>query len=117
MAVPWHPLPTARERGPEPMGPTLDRVLRTLGGAPAGVVGALFGRWEEIVGPQLAGHARPVAVQDGVLVVGVDDPAWATQVRFLEVELVRRVGDVTGSTDVSRVEVRVRRAEPRTQRP
>jgi predicted nucleic acid-binding Zn ribbon protein len=115
--VPWQPLPNAREQEPERVGPALDRVLRGLGAAPAGVVGSLFARWEDIVGAQLAGHARPLGLHDGVLAIGVDDPAWATQVRFLESELIRRVREVTGSAEVARVEVRVRRADRRAAPP
>jgi len=92
------------------MARSLDRVVRGLGGTPAEVVGTLFGRWEEIVGPQIAAHARPVAVREGVLVVTVDDPAWATQVRFLEAEMLRRLVEVTGGGEITSIEVRVRPA-------
>ena len=92
------------------MGESLDRLVRGLGGTPAGVLGARFSRWEAIVGPQLAAHARPAAVRAGTLVVAVDDPAWASQVRFLEAELVRNVAEVTGATEITSVEVCVRRS-------
>jgi hypothetical protein len=94
---------------PRPVTESLDRVLRSLRGGDARGTGTLHGRWEEIVGPEIATHARPVKLSDGRLVVDVDEPAWATQLRFLEAELVTRLRDVGGLT-VSHVEVRVRRS-------
>ena len=43
-----------------------------------------------------------------LLVVTVDDPAWATQLKFLESTLRRRLAEVAGAT-VERIEVRVSR--------
>ncbi len=42
--------------------------------------------------------------------VAVADPAWATQLRFLEGELLERIAAATGSDEVRAIEVRVRRA-------
>ncbi len=69
--------------------------------------GSVFADWEEIVGAQLAGHARPRSLRDGVLVVAVEDPAWATQLRFLEAELVGRISRSTGTDEVRAIRVRV----------
>ena len=41
------------------------------------------------------------------LLVEVDDPAWATQVRYLASDLTARLADVTGVT-VDGIDVRVR---------
>ena len=80
----------------EPVAVTaaLDRVLRSLrGGAGRREVGGVFGRWEEAVGPAVAAHVRPVRLERGTLLVEVDDPAWATQVRFLADDVRRRLFD------------------------
>jgi predicted nucleic acid-binding Zn ribbon protein len=105
--VPWEPLPSSAETDPSPVGASLDRLVRHLGGPSAGSVGGLFDRWEEVVGAGVADHVRPIAIRDGVLVVGVDDPAWVAQMRFLDADLRARVHDVLG-VSVARVEVRVR---------
>jgi predicted nucleic acid-binding Zn ribbon protein len=68
----------------------------------------VFARWPEIVGAQMAAHTRPLAVRAGRLLVAVDDPAWAPQVRFLEAQIVARVREVLGDDDVGHVDVRVR---------
>ena len=87
---------------------SLDDVVQALrGGAGRAEVGGVFGRWDEAVGPALAAHVRPVRLEHGALLVEVEDPAWATQVRLLADDLKRRLHDVAGVT-VERVEVRVR---------
>ena len=57
----------------------------------------MFGRWEEAVGAAIAANVRPVRLEDGTLLVEVDDPAWATQVRFLADDLRSRLGTSPGS--------------------
>jgi len=94
---------------PKSIRASLDRVARSLGGPDAGSLSGLFGRWADIVGPQLAAHARPLSLSSGVLVVAVTEPAWATQLTFLEGELLGRFRDALGEGVVERVEVRVRR--------
>lgn len=100
-----------REAGDElvPVTAALDRVLRALrGGASRQAVGGVFGRWDEAVGPTVAAHVRPVRLERGTLLVEVDDPSWATHVRFLADDLRARLRDEAG-VSVERVEVRVGR--------
>jgi hypothetical protein len=47
-----------------------------------------------------------VKLDGAVLLVEVDEPGWATQLRFLEHEVIERLRTVTGAT-VERLEVRV----------
>ena len=94
---------------PKSLKASLDRVARTLGGPDAGSLSGLFGRWADIVGPQLAAHARPLSLSSGVLVVAVTEPGWATQLTYLESELVGRFREALGEGVVDRVEVRLRR--------
>jgi predicted nucleic acid-binding Zn ribbon protein len=74
----------------------------------ASTIGGVFGRWDEAVGPAVAAHVQPVKLDGTTLVVEVDDPAWATQLKFLESTLRARLAEVAGAT-VERIEVRVAR--------
>ena len=96
------------DRDPIPISASLDEVVRSLRGPGRREVGGVFGRWEEAVGPQVASHARPVRLDAGVLVVEVDEPAWATQIALLSNTIRERLLTVTG-VEVSSVEVRVYR--------
>jgi predicted nucleic acid-binding Zn ribbon protein len=69
-------------------------------------VGGLFGRWAQIVGPELAAHTRPDGFSGGELLVIADSTAWATQVRLLAGTLLTRLNAELGSTVVHRVKVR-----------
>ena len=71
-------------------------------------IGGVFGMWEEAVGAQVAAHVQPVKLTGGVLVVEVDDPAWATQLKFLEQSLRQRLAEVAGAS-IDTIEVRVAR--------
>lgn len=113
--------------GPRPVAEALEDVLDALGpprarpGAPPGGAGAraqtaptwstVFTRWEEVVGATLAGHATPVRVEAGVLVVAVDQPPWATQVRALGPRILARIAELAGdrADRLEHVEVVVRR--------
>jgi predicted nucleic acid-binding Zn ribbon protein len=97
---------------PIPLSTSLDGVVRSLRGPSRKTVSGLFGRWDEAVGAQVAEHVTPVKLDEGVLVVRVDDPAWATQVKFLTGTIIERLADVAG-VRVERIDVRV---DPRNAR-
>jgi predicted nucleic acid-binding Zn ribbon protein len=86
---------------------SLDAVVRALHGPSAQTVEGVFARWEEAVGPDIAAHAKPSALREGCLVVTVDHPTWATQLRFLEADLLARLAEVTRPGEVSAIQLRV----------
>ena len=88
---------------PVPISRSLDSVMRSLRGTDRIQIGGVFGRWDDAVGATVAAHVRPVRLDHGVLTFEADDPAWATQVKFLTATITERLAEVT----VERVEVRV----------
>jgi predicted nucleic acid-binding Zn ribbon protein len=111
--MPWEPLPQSRDKDPAPMVASLDRLVRRLGGPSADVTTGVFGRWPELVGENVAANSRPVAMRGSTLVVAVADPAWATQLRFLEGNLVERLQAELGPDTIDSIEVRVRPEQAR----
>jgi predicted nucleic acid-binding Zn ribbon protein len=106
--------PRSRRRSGEDPGPrrlehSLDSVSRQLGLEGARGLGAVFARWEEIVGPAIAEHVRPYRLDAESLVVSVDHPAWATQVRHLSESLLDRVAEQTGVPRPPRLDIKIRR--------
>lgn len=99
--------PLAGKPEPRPIGESLDRLARRLGAPAASSLGAVFTKWADAVGPAVAAHTRPVGLHDGVLTVAVDDPAWATQLRFLTADLVEKIASVAGDDVVVAIEIRV----------
>lgn len=92
-----------------PVGDSLGTVARQLGlGSPELLV-SVFGDWEAVVGPVLAAHSRPERLKDGELTVSVDEPAWATELRFLGGDIAGRINKARGSIVISTVTVTVQR--------
>jgi predicted nucleic acid-binding Zn ribbon protein len=96
----------ARRDDPERLGRAIGGLLDQQGWQQRAAVGSVFGRWAEIVGPDLAAHTKPDAFTDGELAVIADSTAWATQVRLLAPQLVRRLNAELGDGTVRRVKVR-----------
>jgi len=95
-----------RQDDPQPLGQAIGGLLDQHGWQQRAAIGSVFGRWAEIVGPDLAAHTRPDSFADGELAVTADSTAWATQVRLLAPQLVRRLAAELGDGTVRRVKVR-----------
>jgi predicted nucleic acid-binding Zn ribbon protein len=91
---------------PQPLGAAINGLLDAEGWALAAATGSVFGRWAQIVGSDLAAHTTPESLSDGELTVTADSTAWATQVRLLAAQLVRRLNMELGDGTVQRVKVR-----------
>jgi predicted nucleic acid-binding Zn ribbon protein len=105
----WSPLPTDVP-DPRRVGESLDRVAAALGVPKASTLPAVFAAWDELVGASVAGNARPRSLADTTLVVAVTDPGWATQLRWLEADLLARFAERLGPEVITRIEVRVTRS-------
>lgn len=91
---------------PTPITRSLDSMMKSLRGTDRIQVGGVFGKWDDAVGPQIAGHVRPVRLDHKTLLVEADTATWATQVKFLADTIIARLRDEAG-VDIDKVEVRV----------
>lgn len=98
--------PQPQRDDPLALSAAIGGLLDAEGWGLAAATGSVFGRWAEIVGPDLAAHTKPESLADGELVVSADSTAWATQVRLLAAQLVRRLNTELGHGSVLRVKVR-----------
>ena len=94
---------------PVPITASLDSIMRSLRGTDRIQIGGVFGRWSDAVGENVAAHVRPVRLDQGVLTVEADDPAWATQVKFLAGTITTRLAEVA-NVEIERIDVRVARS-------
>ena len=97
--------PGPDDRDPQAIGDTVDRLVAERGWSQEASVGAVIGRWPEVVGAEVAAHCAPERFADGVLVVRADSTTWATQVRLLAPVLQRRLDEEVGAGVVDRLEV------------
>src|SRR3954467_6938681 len=93
---------------PDPISKPLERILRSLGGAGVAASKTVFTGWRDIVGDNVAEHCRPVSLDRGCLLVAVDDPGWATTLRYDQSPILERCRDRLGEGSVTRIEVVVR---------
>ncbi|GAA2375679.1 DUF721 domain-containing protein [Nonomuraea africana] len=98
---------------PQLFGRAIMDLLATRGWERSAAVGGVFGRWPEIVGPDLAAHTKPEAFEDGEVIIAADSTAWATQVRLLARTLIRRLNEELGEGTVKKVKVRGPQNAPR----
>ena len=96
----------ARREDPAPLNAAISGLVSESGWELSVATGSVFGRWAQIVGPDLAAHTTPLSLTDGVLVVSTDSTAWAAQVRWLASDLVRELNVELGDGAVVRVSVR-----------
>ena len=92
-----------------PISVSLAKVAGRLSKADLMGLGAIKEGWEGVVGTPVSAHATPLRLVDGVLTVGVDQPAWATQLRLLAGELLAPLAAL-GRCEITRIEVVVRAA-------
>ena len=81
----------------------LDEYLASQGLSGMKTLSDVLGCWEEVVGAEVAAHARPRSVVGGELVVAVDHPGWVTQLAFLSATICDRLADQLGYRPVERL--------------
>jgi len=69
--------------------------------------------WEQVVGPQIASHARPLRLREGVLEVRVDQPIWMQQLRLMAPEILQKLNRALGEELIR--ELYWRRGTPRKE--
>lgn len=90
---------------PKAFGAAIRELMADRGWEQRAAVGGVFGNWPGIVGPELAEHTKPEKFEEGELTIVADSTAWATQVRLLARQLVRRLNEELGHGTVRRVKV------------
>ncbi len=108
---PWSARP--RRDDPQPLAAAFGGLLSARGWRQRAAVGAVFGHWPDIVGPQLALHTKPESFDEGELAVQADSDAWATQVRLMAPQILKRLAEELGHGTVRRIRVRGPSAPPR----
>lgn len=109
----WPALGTVADvSDPVPITRSLDSMMKSMRGTDRIQVGGVFGKWEDAVGAQIAGHVRPVRLDQGTLLVEADTATWATQVKFLAETIITRLYD-EARVEIDRIDVRVASGRPK----
>ncbi|MGE2835471.1 DUF721 family protein [Mycobacterium sp. SMC-4] len=97
------PGPDARD--PQPLGALTSDLARSRGWSAKVAEGAVFGRWREVVGDQIADHAAPKSLHEGVLTVTAESTAWATQLRMVQAQLLAKIAAAVGDGVVTSLKI------------
>jgi len=95
----------ADDRDPQQLGRLASRIATERGWAGNLSGGAVFGRWAELVGADVAEHAAPVSLREGELTVQASSTAWATQLRLLQRELLGKIAAGVGRGVVKKLRI------------
>jgi len=97
--------PGADARDPQPLGRLASRLIADSGWADRLSGARVFGQWAQLVGEDVAEHARPIALKDGELTVAASSTAWATQLRLLQGKLLHKIAAGVGNGVVKRMRI------------
>jgi predicted nucleic acid-binding Zn ribbon protein len=65
----------------------------------------VLGHWSAVVGQQIADHATPIGLTDGVLSVVAESTAWATQLRMIQAQLLAKIAAAVGNGVVTSLKI------------
>lgn len=92
-------------RDPQPLGSAARDLARHRGWSGRVAQGAVFGRWSGVVGEQIAAHATPTSLIDGVLTVSAESTAWATQLRMVQAQVLAKIAAAVGGGVVTSLKI------------
>lgn len=84
-------------RDPQPLGRLTGAVAQSRGWSSKISEGTVFASWTTVVGADIAAHAEPTSLADGVLYVQAESTAWATQLRYMQSQILARIADAVGN--------------------
>lgn len=92
-------------RDPQPLGRLARDLAKKRGWSAQVAEGTVLGHWSSMVGQQIADHATPVSLSDGVLSVAAESTAWATQLRMIQAQLLAKIAAAVGNGVVTSLKI------------
>jgi predicted nucleic acid-binding Zn ribbon protein len=92
-------------RDPQTFGSATVDLARTLGWTPRVAEGSIFGQWPTVVGEQIAEHANPSSLREGILTVVAESTAWATQLRMVQAQILAKIAATVGDGVVTSLRI------------
>jgi predicted nucleic acid-binding Zn ribbon protein len=92
-------------RDPQPLGRVTRDLAKKRGWSAHVAEGTVLGHWPAVVGEQIAEHATPVSLSEGVLNVTAESTAWATQLRVMQAQLLAKIAAAVGNGVVTSLRI------------
>lgn len=97
--------PGPDSRDPQPLGRLARDLAKKRGWSAHVAEGTVLGQWPSLVGQEIADHASPVALSEGVLSVAAESTAWATQLRMIQGQLLAKIAAAVGHGVVTSLKI------------
>ncbi|MBB3601041.1 putative nucleic acid-binding Zn ribbon protein [Mycolicibacterium sp. BK556] len=97
--------PGPDRRDPQTFATAANELAKSRGWTGKVAEGAVFAQWATVVGEQIAEHAEPTALRDGVLSVAAESTAWATQLRMVQSQLLAKIAAAVGDGVVKSLKI------------
>jgi predicted nucleic acid-binding Zn ribbon protein len=94
-----------RRDDPQPLTAAFGGLMSARGWREKAAVGAVFGHWADIVGHDVALHTKPERFDAGELTVSADSDGWATNLRLMAPQLLKRLAEELGHGTVHHIRV------------
>ncbi|MEP6696554.1 MAG: DciA family protein [Pseudonocardiales bacterium] len=90
---------------PQPFGALVERLVHDRGWERSAADAAVMGRWDSLVGADVAAHCHPQSLRNGELVLAAESTAWATQLRLLSARILATLARELGPDVVTSIRV------------
>lgn len=84
------------DRDPQPFSALAGSIAKSRGWSGKVAEGTVLGRWTQVVGEDIASHATPTTLREGVLGVEAESTAWATQLRMMQSQILAKINAAVG---------------------
>lgn len=97
--------PGPDRRDPQSLGAATRDLAQSRGWSAQVAEGTVLGQWRSVVGDDIASHATPTRLSDGVLSVAAESTAWATQLRLVQAQLLAKIAAAVGDGVVKTLKI------------
>ncbi|MGA4690941.1 DUF721 family protein [Rhodococcus rhodochrous] len=88
--------PGPDDRDPQTLGSLAQSLSKQRGWSAHVSEGTVMGSWARVVGDDIASHAQPTTLRDGILHVSAESTAWATQLRMMQSQILAKIAAAVG---------------------
>ncbi|UGT40489.1 DUF721 family protein [Nocardia yamanashiensis] len=93
------------ERDPQSLSSLTMKQAKGRGWSGKVAEGTVFGRWAAVVGEDIASHAQPISLENGILSVQAESTAWATQLRMFQSQILAKIAAAVGNGVVTQLRI------------
>lgn len=97
--------PGPDQRDPQSLGQLASGLVARRGWGENMKDARILGAWTEVVGAEIAEHATPVRIEDKTLMITASSTAWATQLRYMQRQILGKIAAAVGPGVVTKVRI------------